>query len=398
MPLNISATFKQPKHLMEPHMPLDDSIRYRAENLLLRYREETGADSLDADAAGLIAWLNKRVVDDKLSSLTAKCYRRWIAAYLEDIEHPSSRFVRNWLPPGSREAVIVEDDKEAGDLIQHLQLMGTDNNSIYASYIDQEGFKSLMRQLVEETPAGAQRYKGGENIVALLVLTAMTGLRPMEWPQARLLDSYYCPNTKLTLGPVLEVRTLKQSGRRDDNPLKPKRHLLLDEWPSEQLDQLKYFMDEVVGSGDFKKWYNTSRATLSRAWKRLCGATGGDAEPEGAEVDGDQGGSLSVTFYTARHIFAEEVRRSLKYTRYELAAMLGHSMLTNQKYYGPRDSTSDRGFSFVLPRPWPGDADEIMTWDKHVNPVSHRVRQGDLFFSETPMSAVQDSIAEFYMR
>lgn len=52
---------------------------------------------------------------------------------------------------------------------------------------------------------------------------------------------------------------------------------------------------------------------------------------------------MTVTFYTCRHIFAEEVRRAQTYTRFELAAMMGHSLLTNQAFYGPRDATMPRG-------------------------------------------------------
>lgn len=366
-------------------MARDESIAHRARNLLFRFSEETGATSLDEDGRGLIEWLNNRVLKEGLSLVTAKCYRRWLAAYLEDLNHPSAMVVRCWLPPGSREAEIVED--EASVVGTTINLEHTEGNDRYASYVDQAGLKLLMKQLLEQTASGTLRYKGGDNLAAFLVITAMTGLRPMEWTSARLLDSYFDPDQKITLGPVLEVHTLKQSGRRDDNPLKMKRYLLLDEWPDSQIEQLRYFMDEVVMASDFERWYRTSRATLSRAWARIA-ASGQDEASEHA--------GLSVTIYTARHIFAEEVRRSLRYTRYELAAMLGHSLLTNQKYYGPRSGAAPRGFDFVLPRPWPGDAEDIMLWDRKVNPMADRL-QSDLFSQIDGKESV-DAIAGFLAR
>lgn len=94
---------------------------------------------------------------------------------------------------------------------------------------------------------------------------------------------------------------------------------------------------------------------------------------------GESQGDMTVTFYTCRHIFAEEVRRAQTYTRFELAAMMGHSLLTNQAFYGPRDATMPRGFDFTLPRPWPGDAEDIQRWDYQVNPFRMKAGQGDMF-------------------
>ena len=66
-------------------------------------------------------------------------------------------------------------------------------------------------------------------------------------------------------------------------------------------------------------------------------------------------------------------------SRCEIAALLGHSLLTNQVYYGPRLDEHDRDYDFVLPRPWPGDADNIQLWDQQVNPLRINYAQGDLF-------------------
>lgn len=389
-------------------MPLDEAIIHRARGLLARYQQESKVDKLDPDGLGLIRWLSAMTKREGHSETTSKCYRRWIAAYLEDIGHPASSVVRSWSPPNSRELQLLEDEREARSASRRIEVTATDTNGRYAAYLNQSGMKALLNSLMDLTPAGAPRYKGGDAIALMLVCSAMTGLRPMEWPRCRLLDSYYDPETALTLGPVLEVHTLKQSGRREDNPLKSKRHLWLKDWPDEQIAQLRFAVDNIAHREDYERWYTNARVTLSRAWKRTqrqYGLTQGDlvtemVKPTGSEASDSS--ELSVTFYTARHIFAEEVRRSLEFTRFELAALMGHSMLTNQVYYGPREIGADRCFEFALPAPWPGDAEAIMEWDKKVNPMSQSLLQGDMFDDPTWHEAMdaseEDDISRFFIR
>ena len=94
-------------------------------------------------------------------------------------------------------------------------------------------------------------------------------------------------------------------------------------------------------------------------------------------------------------------------TRFELAAMLGHSLLTNQVYYGPRTQHENREFEFALPRPWPGDAEDIKQWDRQVNPLRYKFMQGDLFAGETATAIAdegagwredRDGASSFFMR
>lgn len=218
--------------------------------------------------------------------------------------------------------------------------------------------------------------------------TLWTGLRPREWPYARFLETHFDPDTGQTQNRVLEVRTLKQSGRREDNPLKEKRYLVLADWPESQLTALKMFLAMIYkheDAGDFDTFYERRRKLLMRAWKRILKTHGGAIEFLGVELKRETKPKVTslaestsspalldgnaLTFYTARHAFAEEFRRSGNFSRFELAAVLGHSMITNQSYYGPRRTKLDREHSFTLPAPWPGDAEAIAMWDKTVNPL-----------------------------
>jgi hypothetical protein len=383
---------------------LADVIRERAEGLLQTYRRETTEPLTDVvDVGDVVCWLNRRVREQGLSLTTAKCYRRWLAAYFEDKAHPGAAQIRNWIPPGSPEEVLAHDHRDAEQLVRAINVESVETNSRYFAALDNKGFSALKDQLTSLDAKGEMRYTAGHVAALMFTATMMTGLRPMEWPTARYLESFTDPETMLTLGPVLETHTLKQSNRREDNPLREKRYLVLDSWPDWQLLTLKGWIAEVTRAGeDYPSLYNKIRMTVSRAWKRVQKDHAIDDRFAPTQQDDDDEGGHGVSLYTARHIFAEETRRSLSFTRFELAAMLGHSMLTNQVYYGPRDGASEREFDYLLPKPWPGDADDIMRWDAKVNPLRQRFAQGDLFAGPLDDKTLEredrDGAAGFYMR
>lgn len=382
---------------------LSDLIRERALGLLVTYRRETTGSLGDVVNVGdVICWLNRRVTEQGLSMTTAKCYRRWLAAYFEDEDHAQSSMMRNWAPPGSHEDVIEKDILDAEVLRSTLSLKSVKTNSRYFVSLDRPVYSLLMNQLLFIESNGKARYKNGPVTALMFTATMMTGLRPNEWPGARFLDSFTDPETMLTLGPVLEVYTMKQSNRREDNPLREKRYLLMDQWPSDQVETVKGFVAEVMHAGDdYAGLYNRVRMTINRAWNRILRERCADEGNDLLQMADDDGGH-GISLYTARHVFAEEIRRSLSCTRFELAAMLGHSMLTNQVLYGPRDGHSDREFDFVLPRPWPGDAEDIQRWDHQVNPLRQRFAQGDLFggpVSESELAREnREGVSGFYNR
>ena len=392
-----------------------------------------GLSDVSVSMDGVVGWLDNHCRETGMSKTTAKCYRRWLASYFEDIEHPRAQMVRNWVPPMSREAALIADETDAaylagkagGVLLAKSDIDDDDliGNSRYLTCLDRSWYTKLIEQLLDCTPSGSQRYIFGPQSALMFTVTMMTGLRPMEWPSARYLESHFDPQTKMTLGPVLEVHTLKQSKRREDNPLRGVRYLVLDRWPEGQRAQLHAFVELVQSeASDFESFYGKVRMTIGRAWRRAQkrgskdrktgindGVSAGtetlfaDDNGIGAGIDINEmlaelsgpagtdmnlgGDSRSVSIYTARHIFAEEIRREGDRTRFELAALLGHSLLTNAVYYGPRRPDCDRDFDFILPRPWPGDATDIELWDHKVNPLRINYAQGDLFSSSTQATA-----------
>lgn len=382
----------------------------------------------------ILEWLAHGVTEGGLSVTTVNCYRRWLASYFDTLGHPDVALIRNWRPPGSPEAILQSDNEDAVALAEVTptdkrllkslaQLEELPGNSRYLSYIDEVTLQALLEQLLSVTASGKPRYSAGPSAALMFAVTLETGLRPNEWASARYLESFFDPETKLTLGPVLEVKTLKQSNRREDNPLREHRYLLLDRWPEAQLQRLRFFLAEIQGveggagaEGAFESYYNKVRMTLGRAWKRVQKQLADQVNQFSGSTKSDKGQptavleeilSRSVSFYTARHTFAEEIRRSMSFTRFELAAMLGHSLLTNQVYYGPRTGEVKREFEYALPRPWPGDAEEIMQWDQTVNPLRGAYMQSDLFGglaaardteAQTAKREEKDGVASFYLR
>lgn len=372
-----------------------------------QYRPGSDDDRL-VDMQLLVRWLDEHCTASKgMSVTTANCYRRWLASYFDHLGHPFAATVRNWVVPFSRKSALKADADDAQyladkakDLDLPTKLLEAEEdtgNTRYLTTLPSRWFQRLVDQLLDHTPKGTPRYVAGPESALMLSVSLMTGLRPLEWCEAYFRESYYDPETMLTLGPVLEVRTLKQKNRRDDNPLRGKRFLVLDRWPEQQVAQLKAFCDLITPiQGDFEPFYNKVRMTISRAWKRVqkdaakADQADNDSPAANATLSAEDrmrlqadriiaNDSRTVSAYTARHVFAEELRRSSSCTRYEIAALLGHSLLTNQVYYGPRLDEHDRDYDFVLPRPWPGDADNIQLWDQQVNPLRINYAQGDLF-------------------
>jgi hypothetical protein len=388
-------------------MGISNKIRDRAIGILTSFFKENLDQELDSSAYAvtdnkaeyvnlrksdlklLISWLNTKVESGRASTHSAKCYRRWLASYFESLSDPCAHVIRNWVPPIVSKKILKEDKTEAMPLIDKKRDMSpapeiekSNVNSQCYLYLNKGVLKALLEVLTSE-PNGEKRYKEGDAAALFFSMSMLTGLRPMEWPTARLRDMVHHPKQNLTIGPVLDVLTLTQQSRRDDNPLHERRYLVIDGWPPEQIKALKAFIRLIAEHADAPKaFYTRIRWTLRRAWIQVSSMHGQIFNHTGIFVNGDELGGTAgiatllkatgsppgVSLYTPRHIFAEEVRREGGLNRFELAALLGQSALTDQAYYGPRLANADREYTFALPRPWPGDADDIMEWDEIVNP------------------------------
>lgn len=244
----------------------------------------------------------------------------------------------------------------------------------------------------------------------------MLGLRPREWQHATYHETYTDTFSLLSLGPVVEVHTLKQQRRRDDNPLREKRLLVLDKFHDSELAFVKGLLRNVHvfdTAASYDKMLNNVRMTLNNVWKRLVKeklikpTQQINKSYRDGRAGGDRSSGYGVNLYTARHIFAEEVKRSGLYTRFELAAMIGHTTTVNQRYYTLGDKFILKTYDHTLPRPWPGDAQDIEQWcDDVVSALSKedidrlRHESGIYYPSSGKQSDIDraDSLEDFFNR
>ncbi len=396
-------------------MVISSDIASRASGILKTFFDERpqcmpsselgGANRTAAEIArgvrvsDLVEWLDDRVLSKGLSGSTALCYRRWVASYLESIGCEETERLRSWIPPAQRDEKVIVAAESADYVLRNeiddeaFFVASSKNNHRYLSFVSEPVLNMLIAELMPPEPAYSKGNPSRNQIAGMetamwFMCTVWTGLRPHEWPYARYLENHFDPDTNRTQAKVLEVKSLKQSGRREDNPLKEKRYLVLDGWPPQQLSALQIFLGIVQkheDEGAFDEFYERRRKLLGRTWRRVLKSAQVPITHVHAEISKANRAKLvgaarstsgpavlegnSISFVTARHVFAEEARRSGAFTHYEIAALLGHSMITNQSYYGPRQATLDREHSFMLPAPWPGDADAIELWDRTANPL-----------------------------
>ena len=385
----------------------------------------------------LLDYLSELSFSRELKLGTARCYRRWLAAYLEDANHVDAMRVRHWVIPHSpeyyemlllsSESGFANSPENAEELAAHFtkdaieemmfQSLRIKESSPIAEYdyISADVTDILCAALTSKKASGGYRYKHGELAAALFTGTVMLGLRPREWQHATYHELYTDPLSLITLGPVIEVYTLKQEKRRDDNPLRDKRLIVLDKFREPEKAFLKGLLTVVHSYDDnMDKMLTDVRKTISNVWKKLV--KDGKVKPTSSiKKRGRIGGKVGnteisdgygVNLYTARHVFAEEVKRSGLYTRFELAAMIGHTTTVNQRYYTLGNKRILKTYSHTLPRPWPGDALDIERWcDEVIKKLSpeeiERLRMDGVFYPTSGSAAEierHDSVEDFYNR
>ena len=245
------------------------------------------------DIGRFTRWLDHRVTEKGLGETTALCYRKWVSSHLEHLGHTSTQELRAWIPPSRRErmrqaAALSPENVLLNDVDDtKLFVASSKRNQRYLSFMSESVLELLKADLMplprtkEEDEKPSRNRIAGMETFMWFTCTLWTGLRPHEWPYARYLEDHYDADTRLTIRRVLEVTTLKQSGRREDNPLKDKRYLVLEDWPDNQIRALKIFLEIVYRHEDakvFGRFYDSRRKLLQRAWARILKFHGGTIE------------------------------------------------------------------------------------------------------------------------
>ena len=319
----------------------------RAKSLVERFKNETNASGFWYEDQDLfIAWLGS--IQAQAIASTFQSYRKWLASYVcelgfEGFGESIRSVAAKDLGRPVRKRVSISDSGmpvSAEDDVSNQEL---------SQRVTPKDLASLAQMLLSQR-GGKPRYRNGLLAFTWLQITAMTGVRPSEWSKALLLQDVVTEHGKVFEW-VLEVVPAKKGGYHSSKKVGAKesdhrRRLVLKGWGSREIETLQLFMSQLPsGTSEFQRMQESIRQTLLLACKAV------NMLPP-------------IGLYTGRHLFASEVRRDSKYTRYQLAAMLGHSDTVNQKYYGDLKAKEGRQFEFSLPMPWPGVAEKVESVDR----------------------------------
>lgn len=353
----------------------------RAIKLVERFYRETHCEVYWFDASDtFIEWLSGLL--DGVSSGTFGRYRKWLSSYADNLgcdllaDRIDSLNRSRRRSGGSRRSSALERKEALSD--HHKSILSARGHSHesrnksrslrsqYADHIDSSFIRSLGGALMSsKVTSSGDRYSEGFDAFGFLRAGILTGLRPIEWSTVEFHNQMTNSFTGEIYRNVLEVKNAKRKSaeldkerlsaysekktidKRDQQEMfEDRRMLILDTFTEEEIDFLCRFIAVArTRREEYGKWYESCRQTMRRALDRL-------------KDDKDVPGPV-FSLYSARHLFASEVRRSDDYSKPELAALLGHGTTRNQQYYGDIRNHTDRLFNFSLPRAWPQAAEAV---------------------------------------
>lgn len=195
---------------------------------------------------------------------------------------------------------------------------------------------SDLNRLLAQLRSEPGRWSGATAL--LLQAGIVTGLRPSEWPGARLVETRE--------GPLLRVRNAKHSNGRAHGPER-RMSIIVDE---AALTVVEAMLEYVEAALDFTSWdtvYEGCRKTLYRTCRALW--------PRRTRYP---------TLYSSRHQFAADCKSS-GLRPADLAALMGHASIdTAMTHYGRRQA--GRGQIKVRPDPEDVRRVEAAMQDKHL--------------------------------
>jgi len=287
--------------------------RFVRENLLEHLLRDKDAQQAFAD------WMEKHLDRGAASKKTKR-------NDLKDIRRFAGRNKMHWLET-KMESLLLEPrntvpNKRRTFALSHL--ISQDTISRLQDYFETQQFTVTQYQAIQ-----------------LFLVTCMTGLRTIEWSTAKLVQPpcQILPGESKEL-PFLEVQTAKS---RDEEPRI--RRLILDEFSDAQIETLYQTLQyaQSISKGTRSNLVIQARRILQQIYMD---------NPEAIEV------LAEADFRTARKIYTVELRRggaSMK----ETAAALGHTSITNVRYYSHGDISVDRTTKLPLARPPLGDIDKV---------------------------------------
>lgn len=245
---------------------------------------------------------------------------------LKDIRRFAARNKMHWLDT-KMESLLLETQNNVPNKRRNFAL---------SHLISQETI-SRLQEFFEKERFTVTQYQA----IQLFLVTCMTGLRTVEWSTVKLIQPpcQILPGESKEL-PYLEVTTAKSRAQEVRT-----RHLILDEFSDTQIETLYQTLQyaQSLSKGTRSNLVVQARRVLQQIYMD---------NPDAVEI------LAELDFRTARKMFTVELRRggaSMK----ETAAALGHTSITNVRYYSHGDISIDRTTKLPLARPPMGEIDKV---------------------------------------
>ncbi len=274
------------------------SYEKRANQLLKKcIKEYKIENSSDLDMRQFVVWLA-----DQRPTISRPSWRQYKSAAIHFLEN---------LPD-------VEESMAALDYLREKTSTGcvlksTKTSSLKLKKISLEEWKKIDSHLI------ANKSKWSQNLRDWLKSGLLTGLRPIEWKNAKFF--YY--QDKL---PALLIENAKNTNGRGNGPT---RTLLLEDLTAEELKTIRDHLLNVrtftgIEENGYEFFYNGCALTLYKVCRKIWPRR-----------------KKHVTLYSTRHQFSANAKSS-GFSKSEVAAMMGHAVdLTATIHYGKKISGNE---------------------------------------------------------
>lgn len=268
----------------------------RAQQLVNKSRKDLSIPIHDIlDFRQFVAWL----VDYKanINRNTWRQYKSAVVYYLETkADSPEAVEALEYLIHIDSGGCVLKSDKTSSNKLKKI------------SYDDWQKLNIYL---------GNKRNKWYPELQAWLRSSIITGLRPVEWKTAKLIDQQ--PE------PYLEVKNAKNTNGRSHGEL---RTLVLKNLTKEDLVELKTHLNNIKtfnGMGEYEYFYNGCAIALYKACRKIWPRR-----------------KKHITLYSTRHQFSSNAKSS-GFSKAEVAAMMGHAVdITATIHYGKKQAGNEQ--------------------------------------------------------
>lgn len=258
---------------------------YVAQRIVKKYLREKGLEKVNE--IDFMRWMEQHCAT--LEGATVRQYRSALSYYFEKIGRHNLSTEVTTLKSGPK--------KEDREKLTSAKKRKT---------IPYEDLKSLLEEI------NRRKMKKKLLLQAFIACSLMTGLRPVEWNDARIVD--------LDGTPALKVRNAKSTQGRSHGEF---RHILLKQGYGEQdIATIKWLTEQARGPREqWMKELERLRDVMRRLNEKLFPRR-----------------RTRYTLYTFRHQFIANLKKIRGYSPREIAALVGHGTdETANRHYGRKD-------------------------------------------------------------